>query len=256
MKKILCSIFLLLPGMQAFAGDYSFTFGAEYTEGDYGTGIDTTGIYAPFTLEYTTDKFLLGITVPYVRISGSEDVISVSSTKHPSPMLSTSTTTVSSEERTDSGLGDIILTGSYQLQAETKDSAWLALTGKIKLGTADEKKFLGTGENDYSLQVDIAKQALFGNVGYKIYGDTAETNFDNVLFATVGVTIPANAGWKAGLEYYLEQAAVSGADDIQEVTFSLGKQLQDKKYLNLYLFTGFTDSSADWGVGFTIKHQL
>ncbi|MDY6981103.1 MAG: hypothetical protein SV201_14600, partial [Pseudomonadota bacterium] len=131
-RKICAGLILFLLGNIAFAGEYSISAGVEYTEGDYGTSIDTSMLYMPVALTYQADKYMWRVTVPYVRISGSEDVL-FSSTKR-SPMFSTSTT--SSRERTDSGLGDIILTGRYLLQKETPNSPWLAMTANIKLGTA------------------------------------------------------------------------------------------------------------------------
>ncbi|MGD8484335.1 MAG: transporter [Thioalkalispiraceae bacterium] len=249
LKIILLSLFM---GNVALAGDYSFTTGAEYTVGDYGSAIDTSALYVPFTLGYNTEQYAWSVTVPYVRISGSEDVIFSSMTR--SPMLSKTTT--SNVEHTDSGLGDITLTGSYQLQKETKQSAWLAVTASIKLGTADEDKQLGTGENDYSLQLEAAKQALHGYVGYKIVGDSNTVEYDNVIYAAAGIVMPANDDWTAGVEFYTEQAAVSGADDAMEASLSLSKPLSKEKQFSVYLIKGFTDASPDWGVGVTLVHRL
>jgi len=242
----------LLLGNIAFAGDYTLSVGVEHTSGTYGADIETSMQQFPFTLGYTDKNYAWSITVPYVRISGSEDVTFSSSSK--SPMFSTTTT--SSVKHTDSGLGDITLSGTYQLYAETKTRPWLALTGKIKLGTADETKRLGTGENDYLLQLEVAKKAVHAFAGYKIIGDTSTVNFDNVMFGAVGVTIPINKDWTSVAEFYTEQASVSGIDNIQEINLSFSKTLKDKKKLNLYIIKGLTDSSHDWGAGVSLVYPL
>jgi hypothetical protein len=242
----------LLMGNFAFAGDYTLSVGAEYTRGNYGADIETSMQQLPVTLGYIDNNYAWSITVPYVRISGSEDVTFSSSGK--SPMFSRTTT--SNVKRTDSGPGDISLSGTYQLQAETKTRPWLAVTGKIKLGTADETKRLGTGENDYFVQLDVAKNAVHAFAGYKIVGDTSTVNFDNVLFGAVGVTIPVNRNWTSVVEFYTEQASVQGIDNIQEVNLSFSKSLKDKKKLNLYMIKGLTDSSHDWGAGVSLVYPL
>lgn len=250
--KVLIVVLPLLLGNIAVAGDYTFTTGAEYTEGDYGTSIDTSTLYIPFKFGYNTEQYAWSVTVPYVRISGSEDVV-FSTTTH-SPMFSTTST--SSVEHTDSGLGDIIFSGTYQLQEETKASPWLALTGEIKLATASESKKLGTGENDYALQLELAKQAVHGFVGYKIVGDSAAIDYDNVLYAAVGITIPASSNWTTITELYTEQAALAGVDGAREISFTLSKPLTDKKQFSIYMIKGLTNSSPDWGMGVTLSHRL
>ncbi|MFO7604444.1 MAG: transporter [Gammaproteobacteria bacterium] len=251
-RKISAGLLLFLLGNTAFAGEYSLSAGIEYTQGDYGGAIDTSMLYMPFALTYQAEKYMWRITVPYVRISGSEDVLFSSTTR--SPMFSTNT--ISSRERTDSGLGDIIVTGRYLLQKETRDDPWLAMTANVKLGTADKDKLLGTGENDYSLQLDAAKQALHGYVGYEVIGDSANVDYNNVLFAAAGVSLPVGDNLLAGIELYAEQAAVSGRDNVTEATLSLSKPLGKDKRLSIYMLKGFTDVSPDWGLGAVLVHQL
>lgn len=241
----------LLLGNIASAGDYTFTTGAEYTEGKYGTSINTTMLQVPFTLGYNTEQYALSVTVPYIHISGSEDVIFSGTTK--SPMISTTTT--SNVKHTDYGLGDITLSGTYQLQKEIKTRPWIAMTGKIKLGTADENKRLGTGENDYAVQLELAKKALHGYLGYKIIGDTPIINYNDVTYGAIGITIPVSKKWTTVTEYYTEQASVSGVKNVQELSFRMSKALKDKKF-SWYLVKGFTDSSPDWGAGVTLSYPL
>ncbi|MCW9032043.1 MAG: transporter [Gammaproteobacteria bacterium] len=242
----------LLMGNSALAGDYTFSTGAEYTNGDYGAAINTTMLQVPFTLGYTNEKYAWSITVPYIQLSGSEDV-TFSRTSH-SPKFTT--TTASTAKQTSSGLGDITLSGTYQLKEETNVSPWLALTGKIKLGTADEKKRLGTGENDYAVQVEVAKNALHGYLGYKIIGDTSTVNFNDVSYGAVGITIPVSKNWTSITEYYTEQASVSGVENIQEVNISFSKSLSNKKKFSIYAIKGLTNSSPDWGAGISLSYPL
>lgn len=251
-NKLLAITSALLLGNVATAGDYTFSTGVEYTKGKYGTSIDTTMLQVPFKLGYSTEQYTLSVIVPYVQISGSEDVIFSGTTK--SPVFSR--TTISNVKHTDSGLGDITLSGTYQLQKEMKTRPWIAITGKLKLGTADENKRLGTGENDYAVQLELAKKAIHGFIGYQLIGDTPTINYNDVTYGAVGITIPAGKNWTTVTEYYTEQASISGVDNVQELSFSMSKTLKDKKRFGVYLIKGFTDSSPDWGAGVTLSYPL
>ncbi|HEY9148348.1 MAG TPA: hypothetical protein VIQ22_04995 [Gammaproteobacteria bacterium] len=243
------AVFLSLPAVSQ-AG-FSFTTGAEYTRGDYGTSQDTSTWYVPLMLGYAGKKSFFSITVPYISVDGSSEVTGVRSTSLPGPGGITTTTTYTStiEERTDSGLGDILLRASYQLQNETPSQPWLGVTGKVKLGTADEDKFLGTGENDYALQLDIAKGAWDGIIGYHLLGDTATIDYDDILFGAVAYTAPLQSNWKMRTEFYTEEEVTEGVDPVREVSVTFGKPLAAGRNLRLYLVKGLSDSSPDWGGG-------
>ncbi len=102
-RKFMVALAPLLFG-NAVAGDYTFTTGAEYNSGDYGTGIDTTSWYVPFTIGYAAETFAWSVTVPYVRVDGSALVTGIRSTtvRGPGGMQPQSSATVTDEERVDS----------------------------------------------------------------------------------------------------------------------------------------------------------
>jgi len=237
----------------------SFTVGAEYTRGDYGTGVDTSSWYIPFSLDYAGDNYAVGITVPFIAVSGSSEVTGISgSTSHGMGGGTTSTmTTTTVTERTDAGLGDVQASASYLLMPEGKYAPWLAITGKVKFGTASASKNLGTGENDYAVQLEIAKGAFDAVVGYNVLGDTDTVDYDNIYYGSVAwSTKLKEKGWRFRTELYAEQEALPGSDPVQELTLSVSKPLNSSRRVNLYLIKGFTDSSPDWGAGVMVSTDL
>lgn len=254
-RNFLVALTPLLLGNVAMAEGYTFTSGAEYTSGDYDTGIDTSTWYIPFTVGYAADTYAWSVTVPFVRIDGSSLVTGVSSsTVHgPGGMKTQTTSTTTNVDRVDSGLGDITLSASLQLQKETPAKPWLAVTGKIKLGTADEDKFLGTGETDYAVQLEAAKGPIDGFIGYNFLGDTETVDYDNILYGAGAVTIPLQQQWRVRTELYLEQSPLSGIDPVSELTVSLAKPFPQDRSLNLYAIKGLSDSSPDWGLGLLVS---
>ena len=59
----------------ATAAETSISLGAEYTSGDYGTSTETNMWYFPVTLRYETDRTMLALTVPYVVVEGTCNVV-------------------------------------------------------------------------------------------------------------------------------------------------------------------------------------
>ena len=76
---VIAASLCLAAHARADEGRWSFSSGAEYTTGDYGEAQDTTIIIAPFTFGYRTDSWGVRITVPYVSIEGSGNIVPGSS---------------------------------------------------------------------------------------------------------------------------------------------------------------------------------
>jgi len=74
----------------------------------------------------------------------------------------------------------------------------LDVAGNIKFGTADANKNLGTGENDYSAQLDgyytFSKTTLFATAGYKVIGAPAGITVNNM--PTARLYQPKKPGYK------------------------------------------------------------
>lgn len=236
--------------LPASAGETSLTLGAEYSSGDYGTASKTSMWYFPATLKYETERSMMSLTIPFVTVEGTGNVVASGSTQG---MPRTTTTQAIT---TESGLGDIELAVSHLLAGT--DGGWrLDLGGRIKFGTADEQDNLSTGEDDVSVQLDAEKaftrNAVFGTVGYKVLGDPPGINYDNVFYGSAGFSHRLDATRDAGMEWYVQQAPLDGAEGKSELTLFLGGKPAPQTRLTGYLLAGFADGSPDWGVGVTLK---
>ena len=225
------------------------SLGAEYTSGDYGTSSKTNIWYFPVTLRYETDVDIVSVTVSYLSVEGTGSVVpsgGMSGMRRP---------TTRTDVRTETGFGDVVLTGSHKIAGTT--TSRVDLTGKIKLGTADEKDNLGTGENDYAVQLDLEKtdsvNSVFGSVGYKILGDPPGTDYWNVFYGSIGLSHRLDAARTAGLMFDAQQAVLSGASRESELSLFLSSKIDKKAKLTGYVVKGFTHGSPDWGLGVTLK---
>ncbi len=79
----------------------------------------------------------------------------------------------------------------------------LDVVGNIKFGTADANKNLGTGENDYSAQLDgyytFSKTTLFATAGYKVLGAPTGVSLNNIAYGTLGISQKNRDKTSAGL---------------------------------------------------------
>ena len=247
---ILCMGLLASPAVNAATdGDLSVSIGAEYTSGDYGTSTKTNIWYFPVTFGYETDLNAIYLTVPWVSVEGTGNVVASGDAR------GLPHTPTRASVRTESGLGDLLLVASHKIGGTA--TSRVDLTGKIKFGTADKDKSLGTGEDDFAVQLDAAKSyardTVYGTGGYKILGDPPGINYDNVLYGVVGVSHKLDELRAAGLEFYAQEAVLPGTDGQSELTLFLSSKSDRKTKVTGYLLKGFSDGSPDWGVGVLLK---
>lgn len=255
-RRLVVAIALVLLGaVPARAQDEpwrSFSNSVNYSVGDYGTGKDTSLVYIPFTLGVTPlDRLWLTLTVPYIHQTTQNVVITGGGVaarngaggKFARPARST----------TESGLGDVLLKGSYVLVREQDLIPEIAPYVKIKFPTADEDRGLGTGEFDETVGVDLSKrliETLFGylTLSYTFIGDPPGTDFRNSF------------GWSIGAAYavmpplsvfgFLEGSTAIARGQADPVELRVGAEYKLTKALKLTgsVTRGLTDGAADWGV--------
>lgn len=243
------SAIVLLACSFAAHADVRLSTGIEYSSGKYGGDETIEDLYVPFTLNITGARLGASITVPYLNVRAPSGTIN-GPDGQPLPG--------SGEITTEGGLGDV--TASVTLfDAYFNPDLALALdiTGAIKFGTADLDKGLGTGENDVSVYLDTYKWfddfTLLGSLGYRWRGEPEGVEFDDVVIVSLGGAWETRNDSLFGLMFDYRQSALAGADDIEEVTAFGSIRMSDHWQLQLYAFTGLTDSSADWGGGLSVS---
>ena len=211
----------------------------KFMSGNYGGSGKIEDLYVPITARIDTGRFAFQLVVPYLRTS----------------------TPVESGRTTESGLGDIL--GSvtvYDVLANKDGTLALDVTGAVKLGTADETKGLGTGETDVTVYVDgyhfHDTVTLLASVGYRWRGEPPGLLLDDVLLGSIGSVFAVTEQSRLGLIFDYRESALAGADDIQELTVLLSHGLSDRWNFEVSAFTGFTDSSPDWGAAIGVTTNL
>lgn len=230
----------------AWAQDDTTSFvlstGFERDVGAYGGTDDIEELYIPITASISSNKLGIRMTVPYLRVT--------------SPVDDASGDTV-----TESGLGDVTLSAThYDVFESPRLGVVVDLMAGVKFGTADENKGLGTGENDFTVRADTFKffddVTLLASAGYRWRGDPEGVDIENVMLASVGAAYFTAADNMVGITFDFRESAYAGNDDIQELTAFFSHRVTDAFDFELYVLTGFGDSSPDWGAGMRISTDI
>jgi hypothetical protein len=248
-------VLVLLTAASARAEDqpwFSLASSVNYTVGDYGTGKDTTIVYAPFTLGVSPiDRLWLSVTVPFLYQTTQNVVLTgggVASRKEQKGRLAKP-----ARATTEEGLGDVLVKVSYTILEERPLLPEIEPYVKIKFPTADKDKGLGTGEYDETLGVDLSKNLAGGLYGYLTVAYTFIGN-------PPGADLRDTFGWSLGAAYavirplsvyaFLDGATsvAPGQDDPLEVR--VGAELKITRVLKLTgsVTRGLSNGSPDWGV--------
>ena len=259
MKKTLLATAITISSMSGFTihsaqaednGVFTVTSGVDYSSGKYGSNDRTDITSVPVIGKYEIDRLTFKLTVPYVTITGPGNV---------SPGIGKFKESGGAARRTtESGLGDIVAGATYNMYDGSAVAPVVDITGKVKFGTANKGKGLGTGGNDYSAQIDLYKSygdftALAG-IGYRVYGDTEQTPLDNVFYGSVGGTYKLAPQATAGVVYDYRPAITSNGSPVSEMTAFVNYKVTSNWKAQGYLVKGFADGSPDYGVGTLLSY--
>jgi hypothetical protein len=253
---------LLLGGLVLLAGvataeqgkdpRLSISAGAEYTTGTYGGDADIEDFYVPLKASVDLKRFSFHLTVPYLSVRAPEGTVITGPGGEPIPGTG--------DIVTNSGIGDVIASVTVLDVIHNRRLGFaMDLTGKIKFGTADVDKGLGTGENDFTVKADFLKFAdrvtWIGSLGYKFRGQPPGASLDDALLASVGGIYKFNGDTRGGVFFDYRESSI-GADPAQELSVFLSNRISADWRLQGFVFKGFTDSGADWGAGLQVKRYL
>ena len=253
MKKLIALLSLLATATPALAdGQLSLSAGFDYSTGKYGGTKSINILSIPFTATYETDKWTFKVTVPYISISGAGAGV-LPGMVRTGPKSTNQTVTT-----TQSGLGDVILSAGYEFYSG--DALTLDAVGKVKLGTADETKGLGTGMNDYSGQIDgyyvVSTTTFFATAGYKLVGSPVGLNLNNVAFGTLGISQKLDNTDSAGVMLDAAQSPSATGAGPKTVTAFLSHKISDSTKLQPYVLKGLSTGSPDFGFGAMITGKF
>ena len=238
-----------LPG-SAFSQDYSdikqrLSVSSYFSSGDYGESLKTDILYFPVSYSVNKGKWAAELTVPHLRVDGVSSVlVNVGGVNR---------AVAGTAREQNSGIGDSTLAVTYQMDPISESSPFIDLRLDIKIPTADQNRGLGTGEMDYSTQVDISQNygnsVLFGTFGYTFRGKTdLYAGLEDSAYLQLGVARPLNPKWNIGAFYDFREPASMFSAEVHELVPYFSWQISESwSFTGLTAF-GFTEASADTAV--------
>lgn len=251
MRLLIFPLATLALSSAAFAADeaVSLSYGLDYSTGTYGTTDESETWALPLGFKYQRGDWSLKIGTAYLWTRGTQSV-----TPEGEPLPG------GGAVEATQGYGDITASITRTVLDMERHAVGVDLSGKVKFGTASVRKALGTGENDYTLQVSLCQtfDAWFPylDLAYRWKGDPAGLDYANVWSATLGTSYQFDKAFSLGADYsWREKLTPSGAE-ISEATLYLHHKLTQRLRLNLYGVAGFSDASPDWETGLMLMQRF
>ncbi len=231
----------------AAAQDYvQVSTGIDYSSGDYGDTVDTDYLAVPVSVKYQGEDFYLRASIAWVDVEGPAGFIPGDGGVTPGAP--------GGEVVSRSGLSDINLAAGYTFYLG--GNTFFDAVGKVKLPTASESKFLGTGTTDFTLQGELL-HVLSDNVsvgltgGRRFNGSSDLFPLEDVWLAGGGIYFTGEEV-TVGLDYEWREGSLAGAPDRSEIIGSLTYSLSESLRLQGYGYTGLADGSPDIGGGLQV----
>ena len=248
-------ISILLACQQAYAldGSFSATLGADYSSGDYGASQDTDVWALPISLKYRTDTWNIRASTSYLRVTSPSFVT-------PDGDFIGTDDALSTKRVTEEGVGDINIAGTYNLLDDRKYSFGLDMSARVKIPTADEDKFLGTGKTDFGINTEIFQSfgnwSPYWNVGFRWRGDPKGFNLKNIWSSSIGTDYRVNDSFNVGIGYDWQQKTIKFAENAQEASAYVNYRVNDNNKVNFYVLGGFSNASPNFGSGLVLIHYF
>jgi hypothetical protein len=230
----------------------SFTTGLDYSSGKYGTANTTEIWYVPVSGRLEKGDWQFKLTLPYVRMTSPSGGVIIGYDGNGTPIRAGGGTPVA-----EAGPGDVVASATYGLVA--RSDFLLDLTAKVKFGTASVSKGLGTGEHDMGAVLDayfpLGRSTPFFSLGYKQPGDPTGQALRNTWQAGAGLAYKASDVWSMGGMFDWRSAASAAGDSQRDLMlYAVYKAAPDWK-LQAYASKGFSDASADYGLGLMVSRD-
>jgi len=255
----------------------SVGIGCEYATGDFGSDTTTDFITVPFSVTVAPSQdFALELVIPFVYQSNSSNVYGATMPYRSNPGSrsaktsygrfisgpggqSGSTASGFNPDDSQSGLGDISLTGDYRF-LEQDEWPELRATLYLKFPTADKDKGLGTGEFD--IGPGLAASSWFDDWHLRLEGSYIFQG-DSELYATKdylsyngGVGYQFTRIFDSALMLYGATAPAEGSPELLEGRIKFSWRFAEKMTLEGYGAKGISDGSPDLGAGVSIYYDF
>ena len=231
------------------------SIGFDYMTDSSTPGQEITQRDIPLSFAYENGATLFEISIPFIERSAPSGKVAKSH-HHESRRSTSATTPIVSNQ----GLGDLTSSLQYSWFNEESTPFSLSSKGEVKLATADVAVGLGTGENDYFVEMLASKSLGKFNasvgLGYAIIGSPGEVevndqrktlNFNNIFYSSVTGSYQLNKNLNLGLNFDFGEASETGGYEQRDVSTFVEFKFQNKQTLHFHVIKSITQGISSWG---------
>lgn len=240
------------------------TIGLDYTKDTSVPGQEISQKDIPVGFSLETDNYVFEVNIPYIQRTAPSGKVAKSH-HHESRKDSATIAPIV----TNAGLGDITSSLEYKLKNEQDSLFSLSTKGEIKLATADVASGLGTGVNDYFVELEASK-SLAGftgsaSIGYAILGSPGEVKindvdkflyYNNIFFGSAGGSYQFTESLNADLKLEMGQAAESGGFQQRDLSAGMEFKFSTNQSIRVQVLKSITPGISSWGAGASLSTAL
>lgn len=163
-----------------------------------------------------------------------------------------------SSSTSHSGIGDILLSGSYNICSEDSWIVGASANAFLKIPSADQQNGFGTGklDNGYSLSVKKSVQTfvVLGDVGYMFLGNPANVSYIDPISYGLGIGKYFEEGRYSLLLYYQGYSKIlDGYNSPQTLALGINDKISSNVILTLIGSKGLSDVTPDLSLSVGMK---
>src|SRR5688572_25644006 len=249
--------FVAHPGwsqQQTAPARMSFTLGAGYDRGGFGTTEISRALYLPFSFRYTATRFDFSVSSSIARLDAPDGV----------RLIDGVPTRVAPDgvPLRETGMGDVVLrTRLFLIEDRGAGTSAPSITPfvRLKIPTASAERGLGTGETDFGFGVEVDKTFsslfVFGDLGYTVVGKIPRMSLRNRALGSIGLgkqlsddlSVSGMLDWRRSIV----EGSPNPTDLIGVLSYRLGETT-----ISPNAFLGLTDGSPDFGFAVQMRFSL
>lgn len=252
------------PAVQFAAG-----LGLEASSGKFGTDSTSSYVSMPFVLDwFPTERLDFELTVPLLYQNskntgraalGADAKSSARRNMNGQYSYIGGSATLAGGGTSDSsefGLGDITLTGGYQLLRDSGTTPLIRPTFYLKFPTADDSKGLGTGKFDAGPGLSASKWLgswqPFVDSRYIFQGASGDTGARDYFLADAGIGYSWNESLYTSAYARVGSTIFDGMEAPLEVRLKSVWRFAQRFNTEAYLLKGVSEGSPDYGGGLLV----
>lgn len=253
--------------------NWQIGFTPSYSSGNYGTNTTSSFFYAPISIRRFFKDGDVAIVIPFVtamtdgrttQVGGSAVQVDAGdggstddggcsgkgSDVSGSDRVCGTTTRLAGQKVTTSGLGDIILRGRYYIVEEKGWTPLVAITGRLKLPTAEASRGLGTGKMDEGVGAEVSKLLgdswiTFLDGGFNVIGRPEGLNLRNQWWYDIGGGYYFSKNLLGSVYFEEFRSLVSGAQNIRDIFFGMSYRASSEWRFNGGVAVGLSNGAPD-----------